>query len=219
MIGVDRGARSGELGGGGLCCGRRDLFETVHQLANFLLERRQLADERVDLLEITDDLALQGFALRAARHRVEAARDLFVLGPQGRERGIRHQTFADSFTTASSATFSVEERSREVLSTMIVRAPSPVTTMPVMYSAARPLTMPGGGVTSVAATCSTSVTASTTTPILAPSHSRITVRVSSRCGAGTPSRLRRSMSGTAVPWYCSTPSRKSGALGSGAGAS
>src|SRR6266571_3327260 len=41
----------------------------------------------------------------------------------------------------------------------------------------------------------------------------------SRCGAATPSRLRRSMSGTAAPWYCSTPSRKSGALGSGAGAS
>src|SRR5213076_2355749 len=50
-------------------------------------------------------------------------------------------------------------------------------------------------------------------------HSRITLRVSARWGAGTPSRFRRSTRGMAAPWYGSTPSRKSGALGNGAGAS
>src|SRR6185437_5034637 len=198
VVGVDRGTRAGELRCRRLRRRCRDLLEAVHQLADLLLEGRQLADERVDLLEVGDDLALHRLALGAARHRLEATRDLLVLGPQGRERAIDHHAFAVSRTTASRATFSVEVSSRAVLSTMIVR-PS-FTTRPVMYSAARPFTIFGGDVISGAATCSTSVTASTMTPSLPPSHSRITVRVSSRSGAGAPSRLRRSTSGTATPW-------------------
>src|SRR6266576_2654573 len=62
VVGVDRGARAGELGR--RCFRRRggDLFEAVHQLTDLLLERRQLADERVHLLEVGDDLALHGLA-------------------------------------------------------------------------------------------------------------------------------------------------------------
>src|SRR6266576_2660139 len=173
VVGVDRGARAGELG------------------------RRQLADERVHLLEVGDDLALHGLALGNARHRLQATCDLLVLGSEGWERAIHHQAFAGSRTTASSASFSLDVSSRAVLSTMMVR-PS-FTTRPVMYSAARPFTIAGGEVISGAATCSTSVTASTITPSLPPSHSRITVRVSSRSGAGALSRLRRSTRGTAMP--------------------
>ena len=76
-----------------------------------------------------------------------------------------------------------------------------------------------GAVISEAATWSTSVTASTITPIFAPSDSRITVRVSSRSGAATLRRLRKSIRGTAAPWYWRTPSRNSGAFGSGAAGS
>src|SRR2546426_8819317 len=198
VVGVDRGARAGELRR--RCFRRRsgDLFEAVHQLTDLLLERRQLADERVHLLEVGEDLALHGLALGTARHRLQATCDLLVLGSEGGERAMDHHAFAGSRTAASSASFSFDVSSRAVLSTMIVR-PS-FTTSPVMYSAARPFTIAGGEVISGAATCSTSVTASTTTPSLPPSHSRITVRVSSRSGAGTLSRLRRSTSGTATPW-------------------
>src|SRR5256886_3615170 len=198
VVGVDRGARAGELRRRRLRRRRGDLLEAVHQLADLLLERGQLADERIDLLEVGDDLALHGLALGAARHRLEATRDLLVLGSQGWERPRDHHAFAGSRTAVSRASFSVDVSRRAVLRTMIVR-PS-FTTRPVMYSAARPVTIAGGEVISGAATCSTSVTASTTTPSLPPSHSRITVRVSSRSGAGALSRLRRSTSGTATPW-------------------
>src|SRR5439155_21854950 len=113
-----------------------------------------------------DDLALHTLALGAARHRLEATRDLLVLGSQGRKRAIDHQAFAGSRTAVSSASFSFDVSSRAVFSTMIVR-PS-FTTRPVMYSAARPFTIVGGDVISGAATCSTSVTASTMTPSLPP---------------------------------------------------
>src|SRR6266480_1565311 len=198
VVCVDRGARARELRRRRLRRGGGDLLEAVHQLADLFLERRQLADERIDLLEVGDDFALHGLALSAVRHRLEATGDLLVLGSQGRERARNHHAFAGSRTAVSSASFSFEVSSRAVLSTMIVR-PS-FTTRPVMYSAARPLTIAGGDVISGAATCSTSVTASTMTPSLPPSHSRITVRVSSRSGAGALSRLRRSTSGTATPW-------------------
>src|SRR6266699_89760 len=198
VVRVDRGAGAREFRRRRLRRRRGDLFEAVHQLADLLLERRQLADERIDLFEVRDDLALHGLALGAARHRLQATRDRLVLASQGREGAVHHRTFAGSRTAVSSASFSLDESRRAVLSTMIVR-PS-FTTRPVMYSAARPFTMAGGDVISGAATCSTSVTVSTTTPSLPPSHSRITVRVSSRSGAGALSRLRSSTSGTATPW-------------------
>src|SRR5947209_869666 len=217
VVGVDGGSRPRELRGRRLRRRRGELFVAVDQLADLLLQLAQLADERVDLLEEGDDLALHHFTLGPPGRRVELARDRIVLRPQGANRGIDHQDFAVSLITPSMATFSFELSSRAVFSAMTVR-PS-FTTIPVMYSAASPFTMFGGAVTSLAATCSTSVTASTTTPSLPPSHSRMTVRVSSRCGAGAPSRMAQSTSGTAPPRYRSTPSRKSGALGSGAGAS
>src|SRR6266699_3605723 len=146
VVGVDRGARAGELRR--RCFRRRsgDLFEAVHQLTDLLLERRQLADERVHLLEVGDDLALHGLALGTARHRLQATCELLVLGSEGWERAIHHQAFAGSRTTASSASFSFDVSSRAVLSTMMVR-PS-FTTRPVMYSAARPFTIAGGEVIS-----------------------------------------------------------------------
>src|SRR5438132_1418157 len=197
VVGVDGGSRPRELRGRRLRRRRGELFVAVDQLADLLLQLAQLADERVDLLEEGDDLALHHFTLGPPGRRVELARDRIVLRPQGANRGIEHQDFAVSLITPSMATFSFELSSRAVFSAMTVR-PS-FTTIPVMYSAASPFTMFGGAVTSLAATCSTSVTASTTTPSLPPSHSRMTVRVSSRCGAGAPSRLRKSTSGTAPP--------------------
>src|SRR5256886_1660248 len=197
VVGVDGGSRPRELRGRRLRRRRGELFVAVDQLADLLLQLAQLADERVDLLEEGDDLALHHLTLGPPGRRVELARDRIVLRPQGANRGIDHQDFAVSLITPSMATFSFELSSRAVFSAMTVR-PS-FTTIPVMYSAASPFTMFGGAVTSLAATCSTSVTASTTTPSLPPSHSRMTVRVSSRCGAGAPSRLRKSTSGTAPP--------------------
>src|SRR5438094_953523 len=197
VVGVDGGSRPRELRGRRLRRRRGELFVAVDQLADLLLQLAQLADERVDLLEEGDDLALHHLTLGPPGRRVELARDRIVLRPQGANRGIDHQDFAVSLITPSMATFSFELSSRAVFSAMTVR-PS-FTTIPVMYSAASPFTMFGGAVTSLAATCSTSVTTSTTTPSLPPSHSRMTVRVSSRCGAGAPSRLRKSTSGTAPP--------------------
>src|SRR5207244_4581122 len=153
-----------------------------------LLERRQLTDERIDPLEVGDDLTLHDLGLGPVGQTVEAARDLLVLGAECRERGIDHQTFACGCTTASRATFSCDDSSRAVLSTMIVR-PS-VTTRPVMYAAASPFTIPGGAVICSSATCRTSVTASTTTPSFPPSHSRISLRLSSRSGPRAHSRSR-----------------------------
>src|SRR3989442_363993 len=196
VVGVDRRAGAGELGGRRLRGGRGELLVAVDEFADLFLELAQLADEQIHLLEVRDDLALHRFALGAGRRGVELARDRIVLRPERSDWGIDHQTVA--FCIALSiASFSLELSSRAVLSAITVR-PS-FTTIPVMYSAASPFTMLGGAVTSLAATCSTSVTASTTTPILPPSHSRITVRVSSRSGAGAPSRLRRSTSGIAPP--------------------
>src|SRR5690348_2056301 len=199
VIGVDDGARARELRRRRFRRGGGDLLEAVHELAHVLLQGGQLADQRVHALEVGDDFALHRLALRAPRHGLEATRDLVIFAPEGGQRRIDHQVAgAVSFAAVSSASFSLEVSRRAVLSTMIVR-PS-FTTRPVMYSAARPFTIPGGDVISGAATCSTSVTASTTTPSFPPSHSRITVRVSSRSGAAAPSRLRRSTSGTATPW-------------------
>src|SRR2546430_137263 len=197
VVGVHRGPRARELGSRRLRRRRRELLVAVDELADLFLQLAQLADERVDLFEERDDLALQHLTLGPAGRRVEPARDRIVLRPQGANRGIDHQGFAVSLIAPSMASFSLELSSRAVLSAMTVR-PS-FTTIPVMYSAASPFTMFGGAVTSLAATCSTSVTASPTTPSFPPSHSRMTVRVSSRCGAGAPSRLRRSTSGTAPP--------------------
>src|SRR5207253_6599156 len=139
-------AAGGGGGGGGGRFGRRrrHLLEALHELADVFLERGQLADQGVDLLEVGDDLAFYRLALRATGHRLDAMRDLLVRGPEGRQRRIDHQAFAVSFTAVSSATFSFDVSSRAVLSTMIVR-PS-FTTRPVMYSAARPFTIPGGEV-------------------------------------------------------------------------
>src|SRR5947207_1281215 len=197
VVGVHRGPRARELGSRRLRRRRGELLVALDQLADLFLQLAQLADERVDLLEEGDDLALHYLALGPAGRGVEPARDRVVLRPQGAHRGIDHQGLAVSLITPSMASFSLELSRRAVLSAMTVR-PS-FTTIPVMYSAASPFTMLGGAVTSLAATCSTSVTASTTTPSFPPSHSRMTVRVSSRWGAGAPSRLRRSTSGTAPP--------------------
>src|SRR5207244_7404687 len=162
---------------------------------------RRLCDQGVLLLDVGDALALHRLALGGPRDAAELARDGVVVGPQGADRALGGHACVCSLTVgctaASSASFSCEFSSRPVLSTMMVR-PS-FTMRPVMYSAARPLTIVGGAVTSVANSCNTSVTASTTIPSFDPSHWRTTMRVSSRSGAGTPSRLRRSISGTAVP--------------------
>src|SRR2546422_2954604 len=179
----------------------RSLLVAVHQLADVLPELTQLGDQGVHLLEVGDDLALHRFPLGGPRNAVELAHDRVVLGPQGADRALGRHAFVCSWpvgcTAVSNASFSCEFSSRPVLSTMMVR-PS-FTMRPVMYSAARPLTIVGGAVTSVANSCNTSVTASTTMPSFDPSHWRTTMRVSSRSGAGAPSRLRRSISGTAVP--------------------
>src|SRR5207249_2903763 len=163
---------------GSFAGGRAPLLDPAGQLAATPPQRRQLSDKPIDPLEVGDDLALDRLALGAVRQAVEAARDLLVLGAERGQRGVDHQAFACGCTAASRATFSCPDNSRAVLSTMIVR-PS-VTTRPVMYAAASPLTIPGGAVICSAATCRTSVTASTTTPSFPPSHSRITLRVSSR---------------------------------------
>src|SRR5256886_9644524 len=93
--------------------------------------------------------SLDDLALGAVRQAVEAARDLLVLGAERGQRGIDHQTFAWCCTAPSRATFSCDDNSRAVLSTMIVR-PS-VTARPVMYAATSPLPIPGGAVTCSAA--------------------------------------------------------------------
>src|SRR6266702_978805 len=188
---VDAGERVGGLF-------HEDLLKRAEGVVVVLVQHLRPPEQRLGLLEVGDDLALHGLALGTARYRLQATRDLLVLGSEGWEGAIHHHAFAGSRTTASSASFSLDVSSRAVLSTMMVR-PS-FTTRPVMYSAARPFTIAGGDVISGAATCSTSVTASTITPSLPPSHSRITVRVSSRSGAGALSRLRRSTRGTAMPW-------------------
>src|SRR6185436_4832370 len=108
---------------------------------------------------------------------IEPLGDRIVFAPQHAYRRVGHDALALG-NTASRAIFSLAFSSWLVLSTMIVR-PS-FTRSPLMYSAARPFTTLDGWVICDAATWSTSVTASTTTPIFAPSDSRITVRVSSR---------------------------------------
>src|SRR5439155_4661630 len=185
----------------------------IDELADVVLELRHLAEHPVDLLEKGDDLALGGFALGVSRRAppLELPGDGIVFAAQRRDRCFC------GHVAPCRASFSFALSSLFVFKTTIVRPFC--TTRPAMYSAARPFTIPGGGVTACAATCSTSVTASTMTPILPPSNSRMTVRVSSRSGAAVPSRLRKSTRGIAAPWYWSTPSRNSGAFGNGAGAS
>src|SRR5262245_1923263 len=190
VIGMNHGPLTGELGGRRLLGIGGELLVLVDELADVVLELRQLAEHPVHLLEIRDDLALGGFAFRRARRPLEPARDRVVLLAQRGDLGIAH-------CAACNSIFSVELSNLFVFKTTIVRPFC--TTSPAMYSAARPFTIPGGGVTACAATCSTSVTASTMTPILPPSNSRMTVRVSSRSGAAALSRLRKSTSGTAVP--------------------
>src|SRR5205823_10896355 len=92
----DGGSRPRELRGRRLRRRRGELFVAVDQLADLLLQLAQLADERVDLLEEGDDLALHHLTLGPPGRRVEMARDRIVLRPQGANRGIDHQDFAVS---------------------------------------------------------------------------------------------------------------------------
>src|SRR5260370_8694944 len=149
LLDEGRGPDAGGVGGGAGARELRrrrfrrrgaDLLEAVDELADVLLQGRQLADERVDLLEVRDDLALHGLALGAARQRLEPARNRFVLGAEGRQRGVDHQALAFSWTAASSASFSFELSRRAALSTMMVRPFVP--TRPLMYPATRPSPIP-----------------------------------------------------------------------------
>src|SRR5579859_662506 len=195
VVGVQHRPLSREFRSSGLLRVGCNLLVAIDELADVFFQLRQLAEHAVDLLEERDDFALRRFALGArppaAAGRFELARDRIVFAPQRADRCFRRHD------APCKASFSFEFSSLFVFNTTIVR-PS-CTTSPAMYSAARPRTMPGGGVTACAGTCSTSVTVSTMTPIFPPSNSRITVRVSSRSAAAAPSRLRRSTSGTAPP--------------------
>src|SRR5262245_2353973 len=196
VVRFHRGTDTGELGRGRLRGGRRlQLLVLVDQKADILFQLPHVGEQRVDLLEKEDDLLLDGVAFRLIAGLVEALRDTVVLSAQRRHRRVAHQ--ADSFMAVASASFSRDASSFAVLSTMMVRASRP--TRPVMYSAASPLTIAGGALTAAAPICMTSVTVSTTKPILPPSQSSTMMRVSSLSGASTPSRLRRSITGTGSP--------------------
>src|SRR5688572_19150932 len=113
---------------------RRDLLVSLHQLPDVFLERAELGDLRIDPLEERYDLAFGCLALGVIADLVELSGNAVVFDSQ--LFGIRHAT------TASSASFSLADSSLLVLNTTMVRLSR--TTIPVMYSAARPRTMAGG---------------------------------------------------------------------------
>src|SRR6267142_1972933 len=172
VIGVEHRPLPGEFRSGGLLCVRGDLFVAIDELADIVLELRQLTQHAVHLLEEGDDLTLRRLALGVSRRAtpLELPRDSIVFPAKRRDRCFCHHV------APCKAIFSFALSNLLVFKTTIV-------------------------------------------PILPPSNSSMTVRVSSRSGAAAPRRLRKSTSGIAPPWYWRTPSRNSGALGSGAGAS
>ncbi|PYO91178.1 MAG: hypothetical protein DMD66_00510 [Gemmatimonadetes bacterium] len=63
-----------------------DLLVAIDELANVVLQLRQLAQHAVDLLEVRDDLALRRFALGIPRRTVQLARDRVVFAAQRGDR-------------------------------------------------------------------------------------------------------------------------------------
>src|SRR2546425_12081655 len=91
VVRVHRWAAAGKLWRRRLRSRRCELLVAIDEGADLLLQVRELGDERVHLLEVADDLALDGFALGATPRRVELPGDGVVLGPQRGDWRLRHQ--------------------------------------------------------------------------------------------------------------------------------
>ena len=86
MVRMERRPRSGEFRRSGLLGVGRELLVAVDELADVVLQPRQLRKDGIDFLEVRDDLPLGGFTLRASRRPRELAGDGIVLLPQYRNR-------------------------------------------------------------------------------------------------------------------------------------
>ena len=82
VIGVHRRPLAGELRRRRLLRVGGELFVTVDELANLVLQLRELAQHPVDFLEVGDDLPLRRLALGASGRALELARDGVVFASQ-----------------------------------------------------------------------------------------------------------------------------------------
>src|SRR5437899_2563630 len=82
VIGMHRRPLAGKLRRRRLLRVGGELFVAVHELANLVLQLREIGQHTVDFLEVGDDLPLRGFALGVAGRALELSRDGVVLASQ-----------------------------------------------------------------------------------------------------------------------------------------
>ena len=117
MVGVDRGARAGELGRGGHV-GGGTLLVPLDQAADVLLHLSQVGEGAVHSLEQGDDVALERLPVGGLGGGAEACLDGLELTPEGPQPRLAHR----EPSMPVSARRSVDESSLRLFRMMMVRS-------------------------------------------------------------------------------------------------